>query len=225
MPRPPRADETGALYHALNQGADRRVLFEDSGDFAAFERIVAEGLRRYDLALYCYQLMPTHWHLVLSPRKNGELGRFIGWITATHTVRHRTRHLSRAGGLVYQGRYKSFPIENDEHFLTVCRYVEGNAVRANLVERAEEWRWSSLWRWTRANRSKLLSRWPIARRANWAEWVSAPLNERELSRIRNAAVRGTPYGDTDWTNLTARRLGIESTLHARGRPRSHVNQQ
>lgn len=133
MPRPPRADEAGGIYHALNRGNARNTIFHKDGDYDAFERILAEGLDRYDVELFCYQLMPNHWHLLIRPLIDGEMSRFMRWITATHTMRYHAHYHSSGEGHVYQGRFKSFPIQDDDHFHTVCRYVERNALRANLV--------------------------------------------------------------------------------------------
>src|SRR5208337_3088457 len=94
--------------------------------------------------LLAYCVMPNHWHLIVWPRQDGELSRFVGWLTLTHTQRWHAQRHTRGSGHVYQGRFKSFPVQGDEHFLTACRYVERNALRANLVERAEAWRWCSL---------------------------------------------------------------------------------
>jgi putative transposase len=227
MPRPLRADEAGGLYHALNRGNGRSEIFHNPEDYFAFEQVLAEGLEGYDVSLFCYQLMPDHWHLVLRPNVDGELGRFIRWITATHTMRYRARYQTLGEGHVYQGRFKSFPIEEDAHFLTVCRYVERNAVRAKRVKRAEKWQWSSLWRWKQPTEPgpALLSAWPISRLPNWIERVNEPLPELELAAIRKAVQRGTPIGSTAWVQQTASRLGLESTLRKRGRPRVHFLQE
>jgi putative transposase len=223
MPRPPRADEAGGLYHALNRGNGRQAIFHTTEDYAAFERILAEGVAAYDVTLFCYQLMPGHWHLVLRPNSDGELSRFIRWITATHTMRYRARYHTSGEGHVYQGRYKSFPIQDDAHFLTVCRYVERNAVRARLVEKAEDWQWSSLWRWMQPTGSDpaLLSPWPIPRSPNWVQRVNSPLSERELAAIRKSVQKGSPHGSPEWIEQAATRLGLASTLRNRGRPQIH----
>ena len=89
--------------------------------------------------------MPNHWHLVVRPGTNEALGRWLGWVGVTHVRRHHEHYHRRGGGHLYQGRFKSFPVSSDEHFLTLCRYVEANARRAKLVARAEQWQWSGLW--------------------------------------------------------------------------------
>jgi putative transposase len=213
----------GLVYHVLNRRAGRSTLFRDDGDYAAFERAMAEALERTPSRLLAYCLMPNHWHLVLWPRRDGELSEVMRWLTVTHTQRwHACRRTSGTGPL-YQGRFKSFPIERDEHLLTVLRYVEGNALRANLARQAEQWRWSSLWRWMnrRAVGEDLpaLSAWPVARPRNWARLVNQAEMPEELEAVQRCVRRGCPYGGMAWVERTAVRLGLQSTLRPRGRPR------
>jgi len=227
MPRPPRADEAGGLYHALNRGNLRATIFRKDGDYLAFERILAEGLDRYRVELYCYQLMPNHYHLVLRPLVDGEMSRFMKWVGGTHTMRYHAHYHTGGLGHVYQQRYKSFPVQDDDHFLVVCRYVERNALRAGLVVAAEDWQWGSLWRWLQKPepKPKLLSAWPIARLPNWVERVNQPLTDRELETVRRCAHRGQPLGNESWVESVARRLNLESTLRPRGRPKKDKDEQ
>jgi putative transposase len=168
--------------------------------------------------------MPNHWHLLLWPSADGELSRFVGWLTLTHTQRWHAYRQSTGSGHLYQGRFKSFPIQQDEHFYRVARYVERNALRASLVCHAEQWRWCSLFRWLRgtAEDRALLSAWPTPRKSGWADHVNAPQTEAELKVIRNCASRGSPCGDSAWQLQTADRLNLETTLRARGRPKRDV---
>ena len=221
MPRSPRADEAGGLYHALNRANLAAPLFRKEGDFVAFEKALHEALQIYDVELFAYQIMTNHWHLVLRPGVDGEMGRFCKWICGTHTMRYHAHYGTSGKGHVYQGRFKSFPIQDDEHFLTVCRYVERNALRANLVSCAEDWQWGSLWRWiqTVEPEPRLLSPWPISRHRHWVARVNEALGNRELKAIRNSAQRGAPMGDEGWVESIARRLDSESTMRPRGRPR------
>ncbi|MBC8353148.1 MAG: transposase [Planctomycetes bacterium] len=221
MPRPPRADEAGGLYHALNRGNLRADIFRKEADFVAFEQILHEGLQRYEIELFSYQLMSNHYHLVLRPLMDGEMSRFMGWIGGTHTMRYHAHYHTSGLGHVYQQRYKSFPIQDDSHFIVVCRYVEQNALRAELVKRAQDWRWGSLWRWLQTPEPdpKLLSPWPIARLPKWVKRVNQPLTKRELDAVRLSAQRGRPLGDEAWVKSTAGRLNLESTIRPRGRQR------
>jgi putative transposase len=205
----------------LNRANARLSIFDDDGDYEAFERVLLHAVERTETRLLAYCLMPNHWHLVVWPRQDGELSRFVGWLTLTHTQRwHAYRH-SAGCGHVYQGRFKSFPIQEDGHLYTVTRYVERNALRAHLVRRAEQWRWGSLFRWQRnsAEDRQLLAAWPLPRQANWIDHVNEPQTELELAALRRSLQRGIPFGDEGWTARAVRQLGLETTLRPRGRPK------
>ena len=225
MGRPHRAAAGGYVYHVLNRANARMTIFENERDYAAFEQVLLQAVERTQTRLLAYSLLPNHWHLIVWPRKDGELSRFIGWLTLTHTQRwHAYRH-SIGSGHVYQGRFKSFPIQEDEHFYTVARYVERNALRAKLARRAEQWRWGSLFRWLRnsAEDRELLASWPLPRKSGWTEYVNAPQTEAELQAVRHSVQRGSPLGDELWSDKAVRRLGLESTLRPQGRPKKHQN--
>ncbi len=221
MGRPPRADEAGAIYHMLNRANRRARFFHKDADYEAFERILAEAMERVQLRLYSYCLMPNHWHLVVRPDVDGEMSRFGQWLGLTHTQRHHAHHHSTGDGHLYQGRFKSFPVQSDRHFLTVCRYVERNAYAAKFCKTPDQWRFSSLWRWRHGNdkEKEILSPWPIPRRASWIDWVTEPLNAQERTRLQSSIQRDAPFGDETWVQSTALRLGLESTLRPRGRPK------
>ncbi len=225
MGRPHRAAAGNYVYHVLNRADARMTIFEDAEDFAAFEKVLAQAVERTETRLLAYCLMPNHWHLIVWPREDGELSRFVGWLTLTHTQRWHAHRHSTGSGHVYQGRFKSFPIQEDEHLYTVARYVERNALRANLTRRAEQWRFGSLYRWLRGNAEdrQLLSAWPLPRKSGWADLVNAPQTAAELSALRRSLKRGNPLGDDSWSERTVRRLGLESTLRPHGRPKKANN--
>ena len=221
MPRQARNAPGGLIYHVLNRAVGRLPLLQKIGDFEAFERVLQEALGRRPVRLLAYCLMPNHWHLVVWPREDGDLSEFVRWLTHTHTMRWHAAHHTSGTGHLYQGRFKSFPLASDDHFFNVVRYVERNALRANLVAGAEKWRWSSLWQRTseEATLKNLLSAWPIPEPNNWIELVNAPQTEAELEAIRRAVNRGCPYGDERWQKRVAKRLDLDYTMRPRGRPR------
>ena len=98
-----------------------------------------------------------------------------------------------------------------------------NALRANLVRRAEDWRWGSLHRWQQGSAKDLLAAWPLRRLANWVQEVNVPHSEAELSALRRSVNRGCPFGEACWSDRIVARLGLESTLRFRGRPKKHNN--
>lgn len=210
------------VFHVLNRGNDRRDIFSDADDFAAFLGVMKETAERAPMRILACCLMTNHWHLLLWPEKDGELATFMQRLTTTHVRRWHLHRHSVGRGHLYQGTYKSFPVENDEHFYTVCRYVERNALRAGLVNRAEAWPWSSLAIRQRACPAELLpalSAWPVPMPRAWREWVNEPQTEAELKAVRASLQRGRPFGSDEWQNETAKQLGLEHTLRSRGRPR------
>jgi putative transposase len=155
---------------------------------------------------------------------DSDLGRFMQRLTTTHVRRWHLHRRTVGHGHLYQGLYKSFPIQQDEHFLTVCRYVERNALRAKLVRRAEDWTWSSLAQRcgpAEPAREKCpsLTDWPVERPSQWLRMVNAVQSEAEVTALRRSVQRGRPFGSDTWEKQAATRLGLQSTLRPRGRPR------
>lgn len=210
------------VFHVLNRGVGRMQVFDGDPDYAAFGRVVEETLRMAPIRICAYCWMPNHWHFVLWPRRDGELSDFMQRMTNMHTQRWQ-RAKDRVGyGHLYQGRFKSFPVETDEHFYRVVRYVERNALRAGIVPYAEDWLWGSLRPRVRGQHGSLLADWPLPEPSDWLEQVNTPQTEAELEDIRRCLRRGSPYGGTDWAEQAAEKLGLQSTLRARGRPfKSH----
>ena len=219
MPRRPRTATGGYVYHVLNRGVARATLFHKHGDYVAFERVLHQAKDTCPMRLLAYCLMPNHFHLILWPQQDGELSDFLHWLTLTHTMRWHAHYHSGGTGPLYQGRFKSFPIQDDEHLLTVCRYVERNPLRANLVPKAEAWPWSSLARRVEGRGLDLVDDGPVPLPANWLEHVNAVETAGDLAALRRAVQRGTPFGNAAWQQETAQRLGLESTLKPLGRPR------
>jgi putative transposase len=213
MGRPLRAASGDTVYNVLNRAA-RMTLFEDDGDYLAFQRVLAQACDRVGMRLLAYCVMPNHWHLVVWPRGDGDLSRFMNWLTLTHTQRWHRHRNSVGNGHVYQGRFKSFPIETSEYLLTVCRYVERNPVRAGLVARAEQWQWSS----AASSSGAALHQWPIPRPQAWAEWVNADEHHEQVEVLRRSVVKGLPFGSEPWTKQMVRRWNLGMTLRERGRP-------
>lgn len=218
MPRRPRICPAGVCFHVLNRAVARLRLFEKREDYDAFERVLTEAFERYSLPIFAYCVMPNHWHCVVRPQTDEQLSEFFRWLTHTHTMRWHAHYHTQGTGHLYQGRFKTFAIEEDDHFLAVLRYVERNPLRAHLCKRAEDWKFGSAWR--RANRDgKLLASWPVPEPQNWRSFVNEPQTEAELEAIRHSVVRGTPYGNKGWVTQSAVRLGLAHTLRSRGRPR------
>jgi putative transposase len=220
MPRQARQAPGGMVYHVLNRANGRLRLFKKDDDYRAFERVLLQAHQRFPMRILDWCLMPNHWHFVLWPERDGQLTGFMRWLTLTHAQRWKHSHDAVGHGHLYQGRFKSFPIEQDEHLLRVLRYVEGNPVRPGLAKRAEEWRWGSCF--VRQARSHilrpLLAAWPLDRPRGWLELVNLPQTAAEVKGMKEHVARNRPYGNADWTKSTAAALGLEQSIRPRGRP-------
>ena len=219
MPRRPRNAAGGVVYHAINRGNARMRIFHKAQDYRSFLELMVDGLKRVDMRVLGFCLMPNHWHMVLWPRRDADLSAYLGWIANTHVRRWQLHHDKVGHGHLYQGRFKAFPTQDDSHLLTVLRYVEANAFRAGLVERAEDWPHSSLFLRRTAPQSRLLHAWPVDRPAHWLELVNEPLAAKQLEKLQLSVARSRPFGGADWQERMARELGLESSLKDPWRPR------
>ena len=211
------------VYHALNRGNGRQRLFHRPADYDAFVALLAEVKRAVPgVRVLAYCLMPNHWHLVLLPRGDGDLSRFMQRLLTAHVRRHHAhRRSEESGGHLYQGRFKSFPVQEDFHLLVVLRYVESNPLRADppLARDPGRWRWCSFAARLSGAPAGLLDEWPVEVPRDWESLVREPLQDRERERLLTSLRRGRPYGDEKWTAKAADRLGLSHTLRPRGRPR------
>jgi len=217
MPRRRVAGSGGVVFHVLNRAVRRARLFDHDDDYRALLRLVGSTLSKVPVEMFAYCIMPNHFHFVVRPERDGDLSNYMKLLTLTHSKRWHVAHGTTGTGCVYQGRFKAFPIQTDSHFLTVCRYVEQNPLRARLSARAEEWPWSSLSKSIRNDCGVQLSPWPIDRPVDWPTLVNG--HESFLTAVRASVVRNRPFGAPDWVEAMAVRLGLESSLRERSRPR------
>jgi putative transposase len=222
MPRSARSLIGGYVYHVLNRAVVRRTLFDDHRDYAAFEKVLSEAHQRVPLRLLSYTVMPNHWHFVVwpRPRADTQVSDFFGWLTLTHSQRWHAHRGSSGTGHVYQGRFKSFPVEGDEHLLHVLRYVERNPLRANLVSIAEQWTWGSLFRRVHGTvaQRQLLTDPPVNCGTDWTSQVNQPQSEAELAALRASVARERPYGGVEWRAQLRLRMGCSGSTRVENRP-------
>ena len=140
MARPLRIEYAGALYHVTSRGDRRERIYEDDGDRQAFLAVLESVVERFNWICHGYCLMGNHYHLLIeTPDPN--LSRGMRQLNGSYTQKYNRLH--GKVGHVFQGRYKAIVIEKESHLLEVCRYVVLNPVRAGVVRRPGQWRWSS----------------------------------------------------------------------------------
>ncbi len=221
MARQARNAPPGYVYHVTNRAAGRLVMLRDQPDFAALEQILLQAHDREPLPILAYCLMSNHWHFVVRPTGDGQMSRFFRWLTLTPAVRWRVAHRSVGYGQLYRGRFKAFPVQLGGSLLEVLRYVERNALSADLVKRAQDWPWGSLWARQQGSRElqAILSEWPGGRPRGWTQYVNQPLTPQELTRLTTSENRSRPYGDDAWVGRIVGKLHLQHTIRSEGRPR------
>lgn len=224
MPRTARASAGGLCYHVLNRGNAGAEVFREARDYVEFIELLHEETETRNVRLLAYCLLPNHFHLVLWPRKDGDLSRWMQWLSTSHVRRYHRYH--QTSGHIWEGRFRAFPIQPDEHLLTVLRYIEQNPLRLKelKVRMLERWPWSSVGMPPAGKEMAGMERpriepGPTVRPRNWLRSVQQPLTDEELAMVRHSVVRGTPFGDARWQQRIVAKLGLESTMRPRGRPR------
>lgn len=221
MPRIARGFADGEIYHLINRGNGRQQVFHKDQDYHAFVNLLGEACERKPVALLAFCLLPNHFHLLVKPNSGTELSPWVQWIMTSH-VRRYHRHYGTSGH-VWQGRYKSFIVQEDNHLLTVVRYIEGNPVRSNLVASAADWQWSS--HSSRLMAHSSLNQLPIELPSQWTEYVNTPLTGAELDKLQTSIDRQTPYGEAGWQQPVCKERGLESTMRKQGRPRKELDKK
>ena len=180
----------------MNRSVRGATLFECDVDYLMLERVLLQALQRYSVRVFAYCVMPNHWHLIVHADSQEQLSAFMHWFEGTHAKRWHTIHGTTGSGPVYKGRFKHVAIDSDRQFFTTCRYVERNPLEGGLVARAEDWRWSSLWRHCNNCHDGFLHQWPFPRPQNWLSIVNDPQSASPIADVERVAVTGLGVGPT-----------------------------
>ncbi len=219
MPRNARIDVGGEVYHVINRANGRMEIFSEPEDYELFEKLLLETKELLGMRILAYTLMPNHWHLVLYPRNDGDMGTFMHRLSNAHTRKVHAKTLTNGSGHLYQGRYKSFLVEDDRYLLALIKYVERNPVRAKLIAKCEDWQWGSAWKRVNGTKEekKLLDPSPTPFPSGYKSWINTPDKEDDLSMIRTSIQKGSPFGRGKWVDEMVVKFHLESTLHKPGR--------
>lgn len=208
----------GQIYHVMSRATNRKTIFTTPKEYQEFLLLLQLAQKQFPVAVYAFALMPNHVHLLLSPKGDMDLSRFMHWLLTTHASIFRTHTETIGEGHVYQGRYKSFLIQNDEHYFTVLKYVEQNALRAGLVSRAEDWEWGSAWFRVYAPKKDIISKSFLDLPEYYRDWINDAQEEKTLEHLRASVNKSLPFGSGEWKEQVYSVLGI-SPPRPKGRPR------
>lgn len=225
MPRTSRVVIGGEIYHVINRANGRFTIFNTKEDYQLFEKILEETKELIDVGILAYVIMSNHWHLVLHPKNDGDLSLFMGRLTNTHTRKVHALTKTNGSGHLYQGRYKSLLVEQDEYLKTLIKYVERNPVRAKLSIKCEDWQWGSAYRKLKCNPKErlLIDVPPSDLPSDYSAWINSVEEEKIIQSIRNSVVKGVPYGRENWVEKMVTSHKLESTRKSVGHQRKYDN--
>lgn len=219
MPRRARRLQCADYYHIINRGSVRARVFHDDDDYQTFVQLLGQAVARFELPLLSYCVMPNHWHLIAKPINQNHLSKSMHWLTLAHAVRWSRAHPRRGPGPIYQGRFKSIPVEPGLHLLRACRYVERNGLRADLAPRAERWPWSSAAQRVENRDVPLLEPLQFVTPDDWLVMLNEGMDDGD---VREAVRHNRPYATDEWVRARYALFGI-SVPRAPGRPRKMNN--
>ena len=221
MPRNARVAVGNEIYHVINRANGRLQIFDENTDFELFEQLLLETKELFGMRILAYVLMTNHWHLVLHPRNDGDLGAFMHRLSNAHTRKVHARTNTNGSGHLYQGRYKSFLVEKDNYLLALIKYVERNPVRAKLVHDCKDWQWGSASRRIHGTheQKKLLGKIPLELPSDYLNWINTVDKVEDLKIIRASVNKSIPYGREKWVDKMVLKYHLESTLKSPGRPK------
>jgi putative transposase len=208
MGRIARVVAVGLPHHITQRGNNRSEVFFSPTDRIDYLQTLARTCLEFKLSIWAYCLMGNHVHIVAVPSEDYSLAQGIGRANLIYT-QHVNRKYDRSGRL-WQNRFFSSPVGDDRYLWAVCRYVETNPVRARLVERAWDYRWSSARHHVKNLPDPLIGESPWldpAQRIEYREYLKQAGSEAETERIRQTVQTGRPFGDPDLTDELERRLG------------------
>ena len=221
MPRQPRTVFTGVAHHITQRGNRREEVFFSDEDRIAYLTWLQEYCRAFDVEVLAYCLMTNHIHLVAVPASDDGLQRVLKPLHMRYAQRvNRARGWK---GHLWQGRFFSSPLD-DAYLWAAVRYVERNPVRAAMVARAEDYRWSSAaahcGKWTDGVLSQRAD-WGRTFSAieDWSAWLAEGDEEEEIRIVRQNIDKGLPCGSADFVKRLSQQVGRALDYRPQGRPR------
>ena len=231
MPRQSRYVLANCSHHIIQRGHNRQLVFSSDEDYLYYLEKLQEWKNKLKCKIYAYCLMSNHVYLVVDPGDNNEnLAQLMKRVGGRQT-RYINKKEKRTGSL-WEGRYKSSPIQSNRYLLACCRYVELNPVRAKMVEFPWEYRWSSCAVKVGKQKQSWLDQDPFylslgeteeSREIGYKDWLLKSIPDEELMLIRDAAQRGQLTGDKNFIDEVVEKSGLRIMFRGPGRPRKPTN--
>lgn len=214
MPRLPRLVIPGVPYHVTQRGNRRGPTFFEDGDYELYRDLVGMAARRAGTQVLSYCLMPNHVHLIVVPADADGLRRTFADAHRRYTGFINARH--RWTGHLWQGRYGAVAMD-EEHLAAAARYVALNPVRARLVERARDWRWSSVRAHLAGEDDEMVEVAPLLERyGDFAAFLGGDEDQQASRALRAAEISGRPAGTPEWIAQLEAKSGRSLAPRKRG---------
>ena len=228
MPRPPRISLEGLVYHIINRGNNRGDVFKEESDFDVYLKVIKKFKEKYSLKLYGYCLMNNHTHLIIEPTKANTLSKAIQSITLSQIRLYHSKYNS--SGHLWQGRFKNPVIQTDEYLLECLKYIELNPVRANIVSRPEDYRWSSYrFHAFGEDENSMLDPDPMylsladteeKRQKVYRDFIASEQDKNIFDLIRKSIANDSILGEDNFIDKLREKLAL-SKSRRRGRPKKN----
>jgi len=216
MARMARVVIPGYPHHIVQRGNRRQPVFFTEDDYKTYIKLMAEWCARFKVEIWAYCLMTNHTHLIAVPSDAQGLRRAIGEAHRRYTLRVNFRE--RWHGHLWQERFASFPMD-ERYLLAATRYIELNPVRAKLVEKPEDYRWSSAKAHLRGKDDGLVRVSGVGKMVrNWHEFLSSPVEEEMLEKLRGHSSTGRPMGGEGFLKTLEAVSGIPANTFIKRKP-------
>lgn len=220
MPRLARVVCPGLPHHLTQRGNNKQVVFHKDQDRKQYIQMLYKFQKDCSCTIHAYCLMNNHIHLLVTPPSKEMLAKMMQKISLTYTQQYNARY--KKSGRLWGSRYYSSVVADGQYLWTVSRYIERNPVRAQLVKKPNDYRWSSVYAHQDNINSRLIK--PIwsggTERKKYLKFLNAPDNELDVGRIRQTTINGKPYGSEAFIKAVFCKAGVIFNKRPRGRPKN-----
>ncbi|MDD2893356.1 MAG: transposase [Halothiobacillaceae bacterium] len=201
MPRRARITVAGVPHHVVQRGHNRQATFFADEDYFAYRHSLKEGAQRYRCSIHAYALMTNHVHLLVTPTNEDGLSSLMRYLGSRYV--QYVNFVYRRSGTLWEGRFKSSLVDQEQYLLTCYRYIELNPVRANMVAQPQDYRWSSYASHALGMQDDLIDDHPLylalgntedTRNAAYRELFRYQLDDAVLTDIRDSLNKGLAVG-------------------------------
>jgi putative transposase len=225
MARLPRLTVPGYPHHIIQRGNNRQLTFHDAADYQLLLDLLHEYANREKVAIHAYVLMGNHFHLLVTPETPTGLPTMMQAVGRRYVQYFNKRH--RRTGTLWEGRYKATLVQTDRYLLACMAYIDLNPVRAGIVARPADYRWSSHGHYVGLRHDKLitphslfwqLGNTPFAREAHYSDLVSHGVTPQEQAALTESVLKGWALGEADFVTGLQRQTARRVTRSRPGRP-------